>query len=108
MKLAPYGSWTSALSALRLAEANVRFGQVRIAGDSIFWSEGRPNEGGRNVIVECDPEGQCSDVNPVPFDARTRVHEYGGGAFAVSAAKEIFFSHDADQRLYRIDRKSVV
>jgi dipeptidyl aminopeptidase/acylaminoacyl peptidase len=104
MKVAPYGSWGSALSALRLAEANVRFGQVRIAGDAIFWSEGRPNEGGRNVIVECDPEGQCSDVNPVPFDARTRVHEYGGGAFAVSAAKEIFFSHDADQRLYRMRR----
>jgi dipeptidyl aminopeptidase/acylaminoacyl peptidase len=104
MKVAPYGSWVSALSALRLAEANVRLGQVRIAGGSIFWSEGRPSEGGRNVIVECDAEGCCSDVNPNPFDARTRVHEYGGGAFAVTASKDIFFSHDADQRLYRMGR----
>ena len=104
MKVAPYGSWASALSALRLAEGNVRLGQVRIAGDSIFWSEGRPSEGGRNVIVECDSTGRCSDANPAPFDARTRVHEYGGGAFTVAPSKEIFFSHDADQRVYRMRR----
>src|SRR5450755_1239097 len=80
MKTAPYGSWASPLSAEGLAAASVRFGRAVIVGDSIFCSEGRPGEGGRNVVVECDAAGRCSDVNPAPFDARTRVHEYGGGA----------------------------
>ena len=102
MKTAPYGSWASPLSAEGLAAASVRFGRAVIVGDSIFCSEGRPGEGGRNVVVECDAAGRCSDVNPAPFDARTRVHEYGGGAFTVSASGEVFFVHDADQRLYRM------
>ncbi len=104
MKVAPYGSWESTLTAERLAAGSVRLGQIAIAGGSIFWSEGRPGEGGRNVIVEWNAAGHCSDVNPAPFDARTRVHEYGGGAFAVAPSGEIYFSNDRDQRLYRMRR----
>src|SRR5678816_3175479 len=98
MRTAPYGSWTSPLSAAELAAATVRFGQVAIAGGRVFASEGRPAEGGRNVVVECSGDGVCTDLNPAPFDARTRVHEYGGGAFLVAHGGELFFSHDADQR----------
>ena len=104
MQTAPYGSWKSELSAEQLAAATVRFGQIRIAGDSVFCSEGRPGEGGRNVVVECDATGRCHDVNAAPFDARSRVHEYGGGEFVVSAGGEVFFSHDVDRRLYRTRR----
>jgi len=104
MQPAPYGSWKSDLSAEQLAAATVRFGQIAVAGGSVFASEGRPAEGGRNVIVECDASGCCHDVNPAPFDARNRVHEYGGGAFAASADGEVFFSHDADRRIYRMRR----
>jgi len=104
MATAPFGSWKSELSAEELAAASVRFGQIAIAGTSIFSSEGRPGEGGRNVVVECDAAGSCRDLNPAPFDVRTRVHEYGGGAFVVSAEGELFFSHDADQRIYRMRR----
>ena len=102
MKVAPYGSWVSALTAERLASANIRFGQIAIAGESIFSSEGRPAEGGRNVIVECDAVGLCRDLNPAPFNVRTRAHEYGGGAFVVAADGELFFSNDTDQRIYRL------
>jgi len=98
---APYGSWESPLGAERLAEAGIRFGQLALVGDSVLWSEGRAAEGGRNVVVECVAHGCCIDRVPAPFDARTRVHEYGGGAFAVAADGELFFSHDADQRIYR-------
>ena len=98
---APYGSWPSPLTAERLAASNVRLGQVAIAGTTLYWNEGRPAEGGRNVVVACDASGACSDLNPPPFDARSRVHEYGGGAFAVARDGELFFSHDADRRLYR-------
>jgi len=104
MQTAPFGSWKSALGAEELAAATVRFGQIAIAGDSIFASEGRPAEGGRNVVVECDAAGRCADRNPAPFDVRNRVHEYGGGAFVVAADGEVFFCHDADQRIYRMRR----
>ena len=104
MRTAPYGSWKSPLSAEQLAAATVRFGQIAIAGDTVFASEGRPGEGGRNVVVECGAARDCRDVNAAPFDVRSRVHEYGGGAFAVSADGEVFFSHDDDGRLYRARR----
>src|SRR5262245_40014804 len=104
MQAAPFGSWPSALGAEALAAANVRFGQIALVGDSVFASEGRPAEGGRNVVVECDAAGRCEDVNPAPFNVRDRVHEYGGGAFVVAADGELFFCHDADQQVWRMRR----
>ena len=104
MQAAAFGSWKSALGAEALAAATVRFGQIAIAGESIFASEGRPTEGGRNVVVECNGAGRCVDINPPPFDVRDRVHEYGGGAFLVAADGELFFCHDADQRIWRMRR----
>ena len=104
MTQAPYGSWLSPLSAEQLAAGNVRLGQVAVVGNAIYWSEGRAAESGRNVVVECDAAGIRRDLNPAPFDARSRVHEYGGGAFAVGANGELFFSRDADRRLYRLCR----
>ena len=101
MEAAAFGSWASALGAERLAEAGVRFGPLALQGGSLFWSESRPTEGGRNVVVECGPGGPCSERTPAPFDARTRVHEYGGGAFAVAPDGELFFSHDAGQQIHR-------
>lgn len=101
---APFGAWPSPLDAGVLAAANIRFGQLAIRGGAVFWSEGRPTEGGRNVVVECIAPESCIDRNEAPFNARSRVHEYGGGAFAVGADGELFFSNDADQRLYRAAR----
>jgi dipeptidyl aminopeptidase/acylaminoacyl peptidase len=79
----------------------VRLGQVAVDGPNVYWVEMRPREGGRCVIVGRDREGRIADVNPAPFNARTRVHEYGGGAFVV-AEDVIWFSNFADQRLYRM------
>ena len=104
---APFGSWPSPLGAELLATASVRFGQVAVAGELVFWSESRAGEGGRSVIVENDRDGRAVDRNSAPFDARTRVHEYGGGAFNVAADGELFFCHDADQRVYRAGRGAV-
>ena len=99
---APYGSWASPLTAERLSASNVRLGQVAVVGGVVYWNEGRPAEGGRNVVVACEASGTCSDLTPAPFDARTRVHEYGGGAFAVARDGELFFGNDADRRLHRM------
>ncbi len=104
--IASYGSWRSPITSDLIVAGTVRLGQVEIDGETVFWSEGRPAEKGRNVIVRPSPDGSIPDsstmdVIPSPFNARTLVNEYGGGSFAVSNG-EVFFSNFADQRLYRI------
>lgn len=65
----------------------------------MYWAEGRPDENGRTVIVHRSPDGSLEDVTPHPFNARTRVHEYGGGAFVVSQG-HVYFSNFDDNCLY--------
>jgi dipeptidyl aminopeptidase/acylaminoacyl peptidase len=99
-KVAPYGSWKSPISSQLVAAETIRLGQVVLDGENIYWNEMRPAEEGRNVIVRRTPDGKTSDMTPSPFDARTRVHEYGGGAFTVVDGT-IYFSNFSDQRIYR-------
>lgn len=93
---APYGSWPSPITADTLVEQVVSLSDVRVGGDgSVWWSEGRPSEAGRVVVVR-----DGVDVLPPPFSARSRVHEYGGASYAVLDG-ELWFTNFADQRLYR-------
>jgi dipeptidyl aminopeptidase/acylaminoacyl peptidase len=73
--------------------------QVKIDGDDLYWIERRAQEGGRKVVVRHSPDGTIVDVMPSSFNARTRVHEYGGGDFAVLGGT-VVFANFADQRLY--------
>ena len=98
-QLAPYGSWKSPITSDLIAAATIRLGGVHLDGDDIYWSELRPAEQGRNVVVQHTAAGKQTDITPQPFNVRTRVHEYGGGAFIV-ADGTIYFSNFADQRLY--------
>jgi dipeptidyl aminopeptidase/acylaminoacyl peptidase len=98
--VATYGSWKSPISAELVASGEIGLEQIRIDGDDLYWIERRPQEGGRKVIVRRSSEGKVSDVTPLGFNARTRVHEYGGGDYAVSNGT-IIFSNFTDQRLYR-------
>ncbi len=98
---APFGSWASPVSAALIAGATVRLGQIALHASTIAWSEGRPLEQGRNVVVQRSADGSLRDLNPAPFDVRTRAHEYGGGAFVLLADGALVFSHCADQQLYR-------
>ena len=100
--IAPYGSWRSPITADAIVADSIGIGQVAIDGDAILWTEGRPAEGGRNVIVRRTPDGAAADVNPAPFNARTRVHEYGGGAW-IADGGTVWFSNYDDQRIYRQD-----
>ncbi len=99
-KVAPYGSWRSPITSELASAGAMRFEQVLLDGADIYWTESRPAEAGRNVIVRRTPDGRTMDITPPAFNARTRVHEYGGGVFAVSAGT-IYFSNFADQRVYR-------
>ena len=96
---APYGSWKSPITADVVAGGEVGLEQVRLDGDDVYWIERRSQEGGRKVIIRRSPDGRVTDVTPPPLNARTRVHEYGGGDYAVSDGT-IVFANFTDQRLY--------
>jgi hypothetical protein len=85
-KTAPYGSWKSPITSALIVTGAIdieRSAQVALDGKDIYWVETRPMENGRTVIVRRSPDGTVMDVSPPMFNARTRVHEYGGGAFTV-------------------------
>lgn len=103
--IAPYGSWKSPITTDLIVAESVGLDATWFDGDDIYWIEIRIKDGGRYVIVKRTPDGRTADVNPPPFNARTRVHEYGGGAYVV-ADGVIYFSNFADQRLYRLDHGS--
>ncbi len=96
---ARFGSWKSPITADLIVSGSVGLSQPTIEGGAIYWVEMRPSEGGRNVIVRHEPFGETADVNPPPFNARTRVHEYGGGDYVVHN-RAVYFSNFADQQLY--------
>jgi dipeptidyl aminopeptidase/acylaminoacyl peptidase len=117
---APYGSWRSPITASRIAEGAVSLGWPQAVGAALYWVEMRPRESGRYVVVRRAPDGTVTDVTPASVNARTLVHEYGGGmyeAFATAAAagaggaaegdasgdESVVFSAFDDQRLYRQD-----
>ena len=97
MTIAPYGSWKSPITSDLIVAQAITLSEIRLADGIPYWLERRPHEAGRSVVVS------GRDLVPAPFDVRTRVHEYGGGAWAV-AGGTVFFSNDKDQRLYRLER----
>lgn len=96
MQRAPYGSWKSPITSDLIVAKSIGLSEVRLDGGDVYWVESRPEEAGRNVVVR-----NGEDVTPAPFNVRTRVHEYGGGAWTVDDGV-LYFSHNADQRLYRL------
>lgn len=101
-----YGAWPSPISAALVSAGGVRLDgpAVRTGSDGsteIWWCESRPAEGGRAVLVRRREGGEPEDVLAGPWSARTRVHEYGGGAW-FTGGHDVYFSHDDDQRLYRL------
>ena len=96
----PYGSWPSPLSAARVTAGALRLDQIQLDGEDVYWIEGRASEGGRNVIVKRSADGDITDVTPPGFNVRSRVHEYGGGAYTVDEGT-IYFSNFSDQRIYQ-------
>jgi dipeptidyl aminopeptidase/acylaminoacyl peptidase len=103
---APYGSWRSPITSDLIVADAIRLDDVLLDGDDIYWIEGRPQEAGHYVLVRRTADGQVADVTPAPFNVRTRVHEYGGGAATLDRGT-LYFANFADQRLYRQDPGAV-
>jgi dipeptidyl aminopeptidase/acylaminoacyl peptidase len=95
----PYGSWKSPITSDLIVLETVRLEQICLDGPDIYWIENRPSEEGRYVIVRYSPDGQITDITPPAFNARTRVHEYGGGSYTV-ADGVVYFSNFTDQSVY--------
>lgn len=104
----PPGSWPSPITAERAVAAGRNLEAVAFAGTDLWWSEGRPGEAGRIVVCTSDAAGHAVDLLPAPWNARTRVHEYGGTSWLPvpgpngSPTWDLVFANYADQRLYRI------
>jgi dipeptidyl aminopeptidase/acylaminoacyl peptidase len=95
-----FGSWSSPITAETVAAAVVPLSEPRVDGDDIYWIEGRPLERGRGVIMLRRADSTPTCVTKDPFDARTQVHSYGGGAYAVENGI-IYFVNYSDGQIYR-------
>ncbi|WP_071517431.1 S9 family peptidase [Geitlerinema sp. PCC 9228] len=99
-KTAAYGTWKSPITSDFIVTGSLRLAASVLDGEDIYWVEGRPAEKGRNVIMCRRRDGTTQELTPPEFNLRTRVHEYGGGAFTV-ADGVIYFVNFADQAIYR-------
>ncbi len=102
MTVRPFGSWpTPITSELVVRSARLPNG-LRVDGDDIWWSEGRPEEAGRMAVLRRAGDGEVTEVVTAPWSARSGVHEYGGGAWWVRDGV-LWFVDWASQRLHRVE-----
>ena len=94
-----FGSWSSPISSDLIVNETVSLGQLTLDGEDIYWIEGRPSDGGRQVLVKRTPNGNTHDITPSPYSCRSLVHEYGGSAYLI-ADEFVYFSNYHDQRIY--------
>jgi dipeptidyl aminopeptidase/acylaminoacyl peptidase len=97
----PYGSWPTPITSELVVQSAVRLGEVGLDGDSVWWSELRPAEGGRTQLVRWRPGEGAHDVLPDGANARSAAHEYGGAAWWVRDGR-LWFAEWSDQRLYEV------
>jgi dipeptidyl aminopeptidase/acylaminoacyl peptidase len=102
VKVAPYGAWTSPITSTAIVAGALRLSETQYEGDDLYWLEGRPSEGGRQVLVKCDANGQISDVSPRGFNVRSLVNEYGGAPYLVRE-KKVFCCNYSDQVVYQLN-----
>lgn len=98
---APFGSWPSPITAESLEEGARGIWSVSKDGEHLYWLESRPDEGGRATVMRWREGEPPQELLSEPWNVRTRVHEYGGGALLVHSGV-LWFSNFADQRLYRM------
>ena len=97
---ASYGEWRSPIGGADVARTQVGLSFPVIDAAGVWWQESRPEEGGRVTVVRQGPDGVKRDLLPAPWNARTRVHEYGGKSY-LPLPDGFVFANFADQRLYR-------
>ena len=99
MNTAPYGSWKSPIASDLIVSSSIRLGSIALDDGKVYWNEGRPTEGGRNVIVGYSDRGYI-DITPKHMNVRSQVHEYGGGEYLLEDGR-LYFSNFSDRGIYR-------
>jgi dipeptidyl aminopeptidase/acylaminoacyl peptidase len=94
------GSWPTPITSEVVVAQAVRLSDARADGEDLIWAEGRPAEAGRTTLVRRSPDGRTTELLDRRANARTAVHEYGGGAWWVRDGI-LWYADWADQRLYR-------
>ncbi|KQT93686.1 hypothetical protein ASG49_01455 [Marmoricola sp. Leaf446] len=98
----PHGSWPSPVAARDLVAGGGVPAEPRADGDDVYWLATTTDGGSRVVLHRRDAAGEVTEVSPDWMSVRSRVHEYGGGAYAV--ARGVVVAVDfATQRLWRLD-----
>ena len=100
--IAAYGSWASPITTELLTKGAVGLGQIAVESGRAIWTEMRPSEGGRSALVTLGDDGAPKDLIADPFNARSWVHEYGGGAFTVSGGI-IWFIDPKEKGVMRLE-----
>ncbi|WP_250214905.1 S9 family peptidase [Acrocarpospora catenulata] len=95
--------YAAAISTTDVARSGLRLGYPTVLGDEVWWEEDRPAEAGRRTVVHRAADGRRRELISSPWDARSRVHEYGGRSYVVVPGHGIAFANYADQRLYLTD-----
>jgi dipeptidyl aminopeptidase/acylaminoacyl peptidase len=101
MTTAPYGTWPSPVTTELVTSGTASLASPRLDQDTLYWLESRPDQGGRVDLLRRRVDGATERVTSDEFNVRSRVHEYGGGAYAVGGGV-VVFSHFADNRLYLV------
>lgn len=99
-QISSYGEWKSPITADLIVAGSIGISSVMLDRDNVYWLESRPQEKGRNVLVKWTEEAGKQDITPADFNVRSKVHEYGGGAFLV-VQETVYFVNFADQCLYQ-------
>ncbi len=100
--LAPFGTWISPVTTELMTAKTVGLGGLSADGDSLYWLEARPNEAGRSALVRWNADDGITEMTPPPVNIGSMVHEYGGGAYAVSQGR-IVYSEKKDGSLWLIE-----
>jgi dipeptidyl aminopeptidase/acylaminoacyl peptidase len=100
--IVPYGAWVSPVSVELMTEGAIGLSGLSVDGQDLYWLEARPNENGRTVLCRRRAAGEIADLTPPPFNVGSRVHEYGGGAYAVEQST-VVVSERADGSVWLIE-----
>ncbi|KAK3823114.1 MAG: peptidase, S9A/B/C family, catalytic domain protein [Benniella sp.] len=102
--VAPYGEWASPISVDFITGSTAVISNLRKNEHTgeLFWAERSGATNGRTTIMTRSTNGVTTELTPAPFHARSRVHEYGGGAFTLGS-NFLVSSNDDDLRLYKVD-----
>ena len=100
-EIATYGCWPSTITSALVTQGLCHLNDPQLDGDCCYWLESRSEEKGRGVIMRQTKTGDTAEVTPKNVSVRTRIHEYGGGAYRVYK-DSVFYVNDADQRIYQL------